>query len=319
MPISEFELIEHYFHHDNAREDVVLGVGDDAALLRVPEGMLLASAVDTLISGVHFPESTAPAAIGWKSLAVNLSDLAAMGAEPAWSTLSLSLPQAGEAWLQEMAEGFFALADQCQVALVGGDTVRGPLVLTVQVNGFVPEREALTRAGAAPGDLIYVSGSLGDAAAGLAPALRGESPATAAEQFLRERLDRPTPRIELGRRLCGHASACIDLSDGLCADLGHIMERSHLGAAIDTSLLPISPALREVCGEEVGRHHALRGGDDYELCFTVSPQREAAMLAALAGLDVAITRIGEMTNEVGVLRIDGEAQPTRGYDHFREG
>ncbi|MCW8918210.1 MAG: thiamine-phosphate kinase, partial [Gammaproteobacteria bacterium] len=263
-----------------------------------------------------FQKTPPPAAIGHKALAVNLSDLAAMGAEPAWATLSLSLPAADEPFLQPFSEGFFDLAAQFGVELVGGDTVRGPLVVTVQMHGFVPEGEALTRSGARPGDLIYVSGTLGDAAAGLAlvfdAAIDGEE-----ARYLRARLDRPTPRIELGLALRGIASACIDISDGLCADVGHIMERSYLGAEIESRLLPLSRELLALRGEAAARELALYGGDDYELCFCVPPQREAELLRLARTLALPLTRIGEITNEVGVLRVDGEPVVGGGYDHFR--
>jgi thiamine-monophosphate kinase len=316
MALSEFRLIESYFErHRLGREDVVLGIGDDAALLRVPEGMLLAVAVDTLIAGVHFPEATPAAAIGHKTLAVNLSDLAAMGAEPAWATLSLSMPEPDESFLHAFSEGLFALAGQFGVELVGGDTVRGPLVLTLQLHGFVPEGEALTRFDARPGDLLYVSGTLGDAAAGLQLVLAGEVDSEESHT-LRERLDRPTPRIALGMALRGFATACIDISDGLCADVVHIMERSHLGCDIDSGALPLSPELLAIKGGESTKL-ALHGGDDYELCFSVPVQREAELLRLAATFDVPITRIGEMNNEVGILRIDGEISQGNGYDHFR--
>ncbi|MEN8168895.1 MAG: thiamine-phosphate kinase [Pseudomonadota bacterium] len=318
MALSEFRLIESYFEQRRlGREDVVLGIGDDAALLRVPEGVLLVAAVDTLIAGVHFPESTSAEAIGHKVLAVNLSDLAAMSAEPAWATLSLSMPEPDESFLNAFSDGLFALAEQVGVELVGGDTVRGPLVLTVQVNGFVPEGEALTRFDARPGDLLYVSGTLGDAAAGLELVQAGVGASDDAN-FLRDRLNLPTPRIALGRSLRGIASACIDISDGLCADVIHILERSHLGCDIDSSLLPLSSQLLAMKSEGAARRLALYGGDDYELCFSVPEQKEAELLRLAATFDVPITRIGEVNNEVGVLRVDGEVIQASGYDHFRE-
>ncbi|MDH5784893.1 MAG: thiamine-phosphate kinase [Chromatiales bacterium] len=317
MALSEFSLIESFFERRRrGRDDVALGIGDDAALLRPPIGMLLATAVDTLIEGVHFPVNTPPEAIGHKALAVNLSDLAAMGAEPAWATLSLSMPEPNEAFLKAFADGLFALAEQFDVELVGGDTVRGPLVLTVQVTGFVPEGDELTRAGARPGDLLYVSGTLGDAAAGLEQVQSGTLDSEDA-RWLRERLDRPTPRVALGQALRGVATSCIDISDGLCADLGHIMERSILGAEIDSSLLPLSSQLLSVKDEEAARQLALYGGDDYELCFTVPETKEAELMRFAATFDVPITKIGEVNNEVSVMRIDGEPVTTSGYDHFR--
>jgi thiamine-monophosphate kinase len=318
MPLSEFGLIESYFERRRlGRDDVVLGIGDDAALLRVPQGMQLACAVDTLISGVHFPENTPAAAIGHKALAVNLSDLAAMGAEPAWATLSLSMPEPDEIFLKAFSDGLFTLAEENGVELVGGDTVRGPLVITVQVNGFVPEGEGITRFDGRPGDRLYVSGTLGDAAAGLelvlADKVEGEEGA-----WLRERLDRPSPRLALGQALRGLASACIDISDGLCADVAHIMERSHLGCNIDSATLPLSGALIEIKGEKGARSLALNGGDDYELCFTVPQEREADLKRLAVTFDLPVTCIGELNNEVGVLRIDGNVVEGGGYDHFKE-
>ncbi len=318
MALSEFRLIDSYFaQHRLGREDVVLGIGDDAALLDVPDGMLLASAVDTLIEGVHFPINTSASAIGHKVLAVNLSDLAAMGAEPAWATLSLCLPDADEAFVQEFSEGLFAVAEKFNVELVGGDTVRGPLVVTVQVNGFVPGENALTRSGARPGDLLYVSGTLGDAAAGL-ELVQSEMIVSEEQRWLRERLDRPTPRVFLGQALRGLATSCIDISDGLCADVAHILERSHLGAEIDSSLLPLSPQLLKVKEKSAAQQFALQGGDDYELCFTLPAQKESELLHLAASFDVAVTCIGEVNNEVGVLRIDGEPVQGGGYEHFKE-
>lgn len=240
-----------------------------------------------------------------------------MGAEPAWATLSLSMPAPNEAFLKSFSGGLFKLAEKFGVELVGGDTVRGPLVLTVQVNGFVPEGEGLLRAEARPGDLIYISGTLGDAAAGLS-LVQGGDVNSEATQWLRERLDRPTPRIALGQALRGIASSCIDISDGLCADLGHIMERSILGAEIDSSLLPLSPQLLSLKDENSARKLALHGGDDYELCFTVPETKEPELLRLAATFDVPITKIGEVNNEVGVLRINGEPVAAGGYDHFRE-
>lgn len=316
MSLSEFRLIESFFEqHRLGREDVVLGIGDDAALLRVPEGMQLVTAVDTLISGVHFPENTPAEAIGHKAMAVNLSDLAAMGAEPAWATLSLSMPEPDESFLKGFCEGFFNLADKHNVELVGGDTVRGPLILTVQLNGFIPEGEAITRFDGRPGDKLYVSGTLGDAAAGLELVLNDKVESDDAA-YLRQRLDYPTPRLVLGQALRGLASACIDISDGLCADVGHIMERSHLGCDIDSASLPLSAQLLSLKGESEARALALKGGDDYELCFTVPEEKEVELKRLAATFDVPVTCIGEVNNEVGVMRIDGEVVQGSGYDHF---
>ncbi len=318
MPLSEFSLIERYFAaQPYRRDDVRLGIGDDAAVLKVPAGHELVVAVDTLLAGVHFPHHTDPVAIGHKALAVNLSDMAAMGATPAWCTLSLSLPEADEPFVAGLAEGLFSLASQHGVALVGGDTVRGPLALSLQVMGLVPEGEALRRSGARPGDLIYVSGSLGDAGAGLAVAL-GELGGDGAAG-LRQRLDRPTPRVALGEALRGIASAAIDISDGLLADLGHILTASGCGAALAVEQLPLSAALQELVGIERARELALGAGDDYELCFTIPPARRAVIEAIAAAQGVALSCIGSITAESGIaLRLSGEpfAVSGSGYDHF---
>lgn len=280
--MKEFDLIARIrsrVQHlaKTSRDDVVLGIGDDAALLQVPADQQLVIAMDTLNTGVHFPEDTAPADIGWKSLAVNLSDLAAMGATPAWCTLSLSMPQADATFVDGFLDGFLALAEQHNVALVGGDTTRGPLSVCVTAHGFVDAGRALRRDAARVGDDIWVSGTLGDAAAALLQwkAKTGQvhfsqksEPDPLSPPFLRARLDRPTPRVVLGRALRGIAHACIDVSDGLLADLAHVCEASGLGAQVDIDVLPTSDALR--ASFDTAMRHGLQatGGDDYELCFT---------------------------------------------------
>lgn len=298
------------------RDDVVLGIGDDAALLQAPAGMLLAVATDTLNAGVHFPEATAAADIGWKSLAVNLSDLAAMGARPAWATLSLSLPQADAAWLDGFLDGFLALADAHDVALVGGDTTQGPLSVGVSVHGFVAPADALRRDGARPGDDIWVTGTLGDAAAALAQ-WRDER---AGDPALRARLDRPTPRVAAGLALAGIASAAIDVSDGLLADLGHICTASGVGAEVDLPALPASPQLLAAFDAPSRARLQATGGDDYELCFTAAATQREVIAAATARAGVAMTRVGRIVAGEGVraLQADGsEWQPsTPGYAHF---
>jgi len=301
------------------REDVRLGIGDDAALLAVPAGQLLAVSTDTLVAGVHFPASTAAYDIGWKALAVNLSDLAAMGATPAWATLALTLPQADAHWVSEFADGFAVLAREYKLALVGGDTTQGPLSITVAVHGFVPEDAALLRSGARPGDAVYVTGTLGDAAAGLRlvdqPTFA--EPATLA---LMERLNRPTPRIAQGLALRGRASACIDVSDGLLADLGHVCAASGVGAEIDVDNLPSSAALLAAADASTRRAFQLSGGDDYELCFTAPDATAAALLGDLARTGCAATRIGRIVADAGVRARDGAGNPVilpqAGWEHF---
>lgn len=315
---SEFELIERFFTRHSERDDVELGVGDDGSLLCPPPGQLLVVTVDTLISGVHFPEETAPADIGHKALAVNLSDLAAMGAEPAWVTLAMTLPHAEFPWIESFAEGFFGLARRYNVALVGGDTTRGSLSITVQAMGRVPREKALRRSGARPGDAIYVTGTLGDAGLGLALLQSRAQVPPAYHDFLLARLNRPEPRVEAGLVLRGVASAMIDVSDGLMADLGHLLSASDVGAQIELGLLPRSEAMLEA--DPHGRL-ALTAGDDYELVFTLPPGMEE-VLAGQGDRLPPCTCIGRVESRPGLRVMDEEGNPMSfthpGYDHFRE-
>lgn len=323
----EFRLIDRIRERTaQGRDDVRLGIGDDAALLAVPEGQELAVAIDTLVEGVHFPRDTAPADIGWKSLAVNLSDLAAMGATPAWALLALTLPKAEaevtQRFIDGFAEGFAQLAQPHRLALVGGDTTSGPLTISVAVHGFVPPGKALTRAGAKVGDVVLVTGTLGDAAAGLY-LLQHSSRVEAGDarrEYLIERLNRPMPRLAAGVALRERANACQDISDGLLADLGHICAQSGVGAEIDSAWLPRSSALLGLFDETSARDFALSGGDDYELCFTVPAARVADVQADLARLGCGAARIGRIVEGEGV-RVrepDGSwLEPARrGWDHF---
>jgi len=321
MPISEFDIIARYFAARPARRpDVALGIGDDAAVLRVPPGCELVLAVDTLVSGVHFPEDTPPEDIGYKALAVNLSDLAAMGAEPAWLSLALTLPEPDEAWLAGFAAGLFELADAHGMALVGGDTTRGPLSVSVQVAGLVPAGGALRRAGARPGDLVCVTGTLGDAALGLQVAQGRLDRGVEDNDFLRKRLDRPTPRVAAGQALRERAHAGIDISDGLGADLGHLLEAGGVGARLDLSRLPLSPAFERyragLADPDAALSLALGGGDDYELCLSLSPE----VFEALPALDVALTRVGVIEERPGLRCVDGAGRECTavpgGYRHF---
>jgi thiamine-monophosphate kinase len=325
----EFHLIDRLRARTaQAREDVRLGIGDDAALLAVPAGQELAVAIDTLVEGVHFPFDTAPADIGWKALAVNLSDLAAMGATPAWALLALTLPElpagAQAARIDGLADGFAQLAQAYGVALVGGDTTRGPFTLSVAAHGFVPPGQALRRDGARVGDLVFVTGTLGDAAAGLQRLAPSADPDEEKRRaFLRARLHRPQPRVTAGLSLRGRASACIDVSDGLLADLDHLCAASAVGAEIEAAWLPLSSALLGSCDESAARDHALAGGDDYELCFTVSPALAGEVQADLARLGCGATRIGRIVDAPGVrVRDPGGEWMTparRGWDHFGDG
>ena len=301
------------------REDVRLGIGDDAALLAVPAGQLLAVSTDTLVAGVHFPASTTAHDIGWKALAVNLSDLAAMGATPAWATLALTLPQADARWITEFADGFAALAREYKLALVGGDTTQGALSITVTVHGFVPEGAALLRSGARVGDAVYVTGTLGDAAAGLRLVDQPTFAETATLALL-ERLNRPTPRVAQGLALRERASACIDVSDGLLADLGHVCAASRIGAEIELENLPSSAALLAAADAPARHAFQLAGGDDYELCFTAADAIAATLLGDLARSGCGATRIGRIVAEPGVRVRDGSGQVVTlsqaGWEHF---
>ena len=320
MALSEFALIERYFRSCGAqRTDVALGVGDDAALLRVPAGCELVAATDTLVAGVHFPQDSPADSIGHRSLAVNLSDLAAMGARPAWALLALTLPQADEAWLGEFATGLGELARSHEVALVGGDTTRGPLCVTVQLLGFVPAGAALTRSGARAGDVLFVSGTCGDAAAGLAIEQHRLTGPAEARSWLRERFLRPAPRVALGEQLRGFASACIDVSDGLLADAGKLASASHVGLELSYSEVPLSEPLAALLGERRARELALTGGDDYELCFAVPPHNIARLLAQLPPQDWRYTRIGALRAAPGASVVgDGTVMEFShsGYEHF---
>jgi thiamine-monophosphate kinase len=313
---AEFELIERIRLRVASRADVLLGIGDDAALLRLPEGHDLVVSTDTLNAGVHFPHDTVPSAIGWKALAVNLSDLAAMGARPAWCTLSLSLPHADVAWLESFIDGFLRLATQHEVALVGGDTTRGPLSVCVTAHGLVERGRGLRRDAARIGDDIWVTGTLGDAAAALAQLQAGG----VADPALRARLDRPEPRVAFGRALAQCAHACIDVSDGLLQDLGHVCRASGVGAEVDVDRLPASPALVARSSGDTLRGEQACGGDDYELCFSAPARARESIAGIAAAQQEAATRIGRIVETPGVVavRADGStwAPPRSGYAHF---
>jgi len=309
--MAEFDLIARIRQRVASRGDVVLGIGDDCALLAPPPGQQLAVTMDTLNAGVHFPPETAPADIGWKALAVNLSDLAAMGAEPAWCTLSLTLPQADATFVDGFCDGFLALAAQHGVALVGGDTTRGPLSVSITAHGFVAAGEALRRDGARVGDEVWVSGTLGDAAGALRQWQAGAPMAPA----LQARLDRPTPRVALGRALRGIASSAIDVSDGLLADLAHVCHASGVGAEIDVDALPASDALRAAFDADVRRTLQATGGDDYELCFTAPVAQRAALEALSRALALPLARVGRIVLGTRVASA-GLPPGAVGYQHF---
>ena len=287
--MNEFDLIAHYFQRPGGAAD--LGVGDDAALLTPGAGQQLAVSVDMLVAGRHFFDDVDPYTLGHKSLAVNLSDLAAMGATPRWFTLALALPHADTAWLDAFSRGLFALADAHGIELVGGDTTRGPLTISIQIAGELERGTALLRGGAQAGDDIWVSGSLGAAAAAVAHRVEGLVLAPGALTQCQIRLEQPTPRVALGHGLRGLASACLDLSDGLLGDLKHICSRSGLAAQLQAAAIPVAAELFEL-GADMALQLALAGGDDYELCFCAAPAQRAAIVALAAECDVRVTRVG---------------------------
>ncbi|HLP97741.1 MAG TPA: thiamine-phosphate kinase [Sideroxyarcus sp.] len=318
--MSEFDLIRRYFTRPTPGAS--LGVGDDAALLRVGEGMELAVSTDMLVSGTHFFSDADPFLLGHKTLAVNLSDMAAMGAQPRWATLSLALPAADEGWLERFSAGFFALADEYGVELIGGDTTRGPLNLCVTIMGEVPRGQALRRDGAQAGDDIWVSGTLGDAALGLACLQGGTTLPEGARASCLAALHQPQPRVALGLALRDIANSAIDVSDGLLADLGHILECSDVAAELRYDKLPVPSLFASAGGEmiELEQRCLLAGGDDYELCFTAPSTRrdEIGMLASR--VRVPLTRIGKIVSGRGckVRAADGSVMTVKvgGYDHF---
>jgi len=322
MSLSEFQLIREFFSACGARPDVVLGVGDDCALLRPPVGMELAVTTDTLVEGVHFFPDAEPVALGHKTLAVSLSDLAAMGAQPAWIVLALTLPDSDRRWIEGFSRGFAGLAGELGVQLVGGDTTRGPRSITVQALGFCEPGRALRRSGARPGDQIYVTGTLGDAGLALLAAQGLPlSPVCLAE--VRERLDRPTPRVAAGLALRGLARAAIDISDGLAADLGHILESSGLGANIDLARLPLTDPVAQYVQRTGDWSIPLSAGDDYELCCVLPPQLVGHAEGLQARIGCRFTRIGEIERQLGLrCRLPGGRQLVpvpEGFDHFAAG
>lgn len=316
--MNEFELITHYFQAATPhRNDVVLGIGDDAALLQPPSDQLLAVTTDTLIEGVHFLPDTSPQTLGHKALAVSLSDLAAMGAKPAWVVLSLSLPAIDQSWLTEFCKGFFDLSRCYNLQLVGGNTTRGQLSISTHLTGFVPPGKALRRDSAKAGDLVYVTGYLGDAALALA-CLQQKIAIPAAElEIVRSRLEMPTPRVSTGLALRDIATAAIDISDGLVSDLGHILQQSDLGATLHLQDLPLSKTLQRLPKEQALKL-ALSGGDDYELCFTIPPAQEPLLKSVFSTLDASYRKIGALEEKKG-LRLEGVEGfnlNASGYDHF---
>lgn len=310
MPLSEFALIQRYFNKQKvSNPSTRTGIGDDCALIAMPDGCELAVTTDTMVENVHFFAGTDPYFLGHKLLAVNLSDLASMGAKPISVTLALTLPKVDESWLEAFASGFLSLAERYSVDLIGGDTTSGPLTLTVQALGLVPRGRALLRSAARPGDYIYMTGRLGDAGLGLkiTKGYHCTNPEAALKRF-----NAPDPQVQAGLELIGIANACIDLSDGLAGDLGHILEQSKVGARLDWDALPLSEAVLTYIQETGDWTMPLVAGDDYELCFTVSPEKAAQ-------LPVGCTKIGIIEPEPGLrLNKSGQIQPLKvtGFEHF---
>jgi thiamine-monophosphate kinase len=306
--MDEFELIRRYFERKGEMPGVAVGIGDDGAVLTPDPAMQQVQVIDTLVAGVHFPLDTNPADIAYRTVAVNLSDIAAMGAIPRWMTLALTLNDPGAPWVEAFSSGLFAAADEFELALIGGDTTSGPTVtVTVAISGEIEKDTALLRSGAQQGDSIFVTGTLGDAAAGLKLLQRGQPDDDLSQRFLR-----PTPRISTGRALTGKASAAIDISDGLAGDLRKLLTASAVGGEIDINKLPLSQALRNNFSRQEQRSLAVGGGDDYELCFTAA----AAAVEEISG----ITEIGVVTAAAGlVCRQDGDIVEVTdsGYRHFQ--
>lgn len=318
--LSEFDLIRQYFTRSNDGDPrIVLGVGDDCALLQPSAGMQLAISTDMLVEGRHFFANADPAKLGHKCLAVNLSDLAAMGAKPIAFTLALALPEANAAWLQPFAQGMLALADLHQCRLIGGDTTKGPLTICITVFGELPPGSALRRDAAQVGDDIWVSGSLGDARLALAAYWNEISLDAAAHEQAAQRMHQPTPRVALGSALRGIAHAALDISDGLAGDLGHILNRSQVGASLFVDHLPAGEVLQQQ-GMDLRRRFTLAGGDDYELCFTAPRAKRAAVQAAAVQSGTPVTRIGFIEATPGLRLLDRQLQEVRlslaSFDHF---
>ncbi len=319
---SEFNLIEKYFVGRQAqRKDVVLAAGDDCAIVTSPANVSIAITTDTLVCGTHFLASADPAWVAHKALAANISDLAAMGATPSWASLALTLPDVDEVWLEAFSDAFFQLSDYFGIQLIGGDTTKGPLSITLTVQGTIPEGKALTRSGAKVGDWIYVTGQLGDSKAGLDVILEAQNRTKPFAEVLEQRHYRSTPRVLAGQALLGIANSAIDISDGLVADLQHILKRSDVGANLDVGLLPVSQELIQFVGDTTqALQYALTSGEEYELCFTVPEENKGTIESALAHCGVKVTCIGQI-RPAGVFELHYQGQSIdwdlEGFDHFK--
>lgn len=319
--MKEFDIIKNYFlSRSYQRRDVQLGIGDDCALTTVPEGQQLVTTTDTLTDGVHFPKETSGRAVAHKALSVNLSDLAAMGADPAWISLSLSIPEYNETWLRDFSLCLQELTDYYSIQLIGGDTVQGPLSVTITAQGFVPEGRALLRSKAKPGDWIYVTGTLGDAGLGLELLQTDKAAEAIHRNYLINRLNFPTPRLAVGTTIRRLASSCIDLSDGLKSDLQHILFASQTGAIINVDQLPFSEAMQATVGKDEAIRYALTAGDDYELLFTVPEEQKGSIDIALANCSVSATCIGRINGVQEKLELQQSEKPyhlpDNAFQHF---
>jgi thiamine-monophosphate kinase len=318
--MKEFELIRHFFTEQVVkRKDVLLGIGDDCAILTVPAQQNVVVTTDTLVAGVHFPDDTDPVAIGHKAVAVNLSDIAAMGAEPCWISIAITLPKVDKEWLKSFCDGVFELCEYYNVELIGGDTTQGPLSITITAQGVVPEGKCLLRTGAKAGDWLYVTGEIGDAALALKHIKKEISVAQDYKDKLREKLDLPKPRVLAGQAIREYASSAIDLSDGLISDLNHICQASNVGANIVLDRLPLSTIMIDTLPFDEAISVALVGGDDYELLFTVSEDNKVGMETALANAGTKVTCIGQInTSKVISTTLNNQAVPIEasGFEHF---
>lgn len=331
MNSGEFDIIQRYFTEVSTRaprKDVIISIGDDCAVTELQPNQRIAITTDTMVENTHFFPDIRPADLAYKAVATNLSDLAAMGAEPAWISLALTLPEINHQWLSEFSQSFFKILDYYNVDLIGGDTTKGPLSITISAHGLLSKGKALCRHGAKVGDWIYVSGSLGDSAGGLALLKQGKSAVGIEQDFLIQRHLRPTPRVLLGLELSISmlANAVIDISDGFIADLGHILQRSQCGAVVNLEKLPLSSQLVSVFGREQAEQFALAGGEDYELCFTVSDTNITKLERVLTNIGVNYTCVGQVRginpNNTKRISFQRDCRPVEleiigGFDHFR--
>jgi thiamine-monophosphate kinase len=319
--MQEFELIKRYFAEPGlTRKDVELGIGDDAAIINIPANSQLVVTTDTLVEGVHFFADMDPRAIGHRAVAVNLSDIAAMGAEPAWISIAVTLPHVEQEWVKAFTAGIFEICEYYNVQVVGGDTTQGPLSITISAKGLIPQGKAITRSGAKSGDWIFVTGTLGDAAVAIDAINQRKNLPLKHQAFIKNRFEYPTPRVAIAQGLRETASSAIDISDGLLSDIGHILTASNVGGVINVDQLPLSDALMGSVDEDKYLVYALTGGDDYELLFTVPEDKRGALDVTMAHYGIKLTCIGQIMGQSGKLELRKDNQPFtfegKGYEHF---